>query len=129
MALVIAVVACAASCRRPGADETFIRADGSGRYEFTLDMADSLCTYDLSFYTRVDSEVDDIPLSITWYSPDGERFTENVHFHCAESQVAPYRLDCDPSPHGQWRLVVRAEVPGMRGLGLVCARKQRDGRK
>ena len=124
---VAALLFCAASCRRPVSDETFIRADGSGRYEFVMDMADSLCIYDLSFYTRVESDVDVVPMIVTWYSPEGKVFTEKIQFPVAQSPVAPYRQDCDPSPRGSWRLMVKADAPGMRGLGLVLRRKPLPG--
>ena len=45
------------SACRPASYEQFVRADQApgGVYEFRLDMGDSLATYDLSLYTRVDA--------------------------------------------------------------------------
>ena len=45
------------SACRPNSYEQFIRADQAscGEYVFALDMGDSLATYDLSLYTRVDA--------------------------------------------------------------------------
>ena len=37
------------SCAQPSSYEHFRRSDKSGEYSFTLDMSDTLASYDLSF--------------------------------------------------------------------------------
>ena len=126
----MSVILCLAAlygCHRPAAHETFLRSDGSGLYEFDLDMSDSLVVYDVSFYTRIDVEqLAGFPMQVRWYSPSGQLYSEQVYFDYSAGPVSLYRRSCDPQEHGIWRMMVRCEAPGMRGLGLVCARKSRS---
>ena len=124
--LMLSVLACA--CHRPVSYERFLRSDGSGMYEFEMDMSDSTCVYDLKFYTRLDDrDATGFPMQVRWYSPSGQLSSEQVYFDYASGPVAQYRLSCDPDEHGVWRMLVRADAPGMRGLGLVCAKRDRYG--
>ena len=121
-----AVLLCAAaSCSRPSSVETYRLNDGSGIYEFTLDFQDSTSVYDLSFYTRVDdADTKGFPMQVSWYSPSGQLLGERLWFDCS-SPVSPYRRGCDPPEHGTWRIMVKADAPGMRGLGLICSARKK----
>lgn len=122
-------------CTKPANYEEFIRADQaeSGIYRFTLDLADTLCTYDISFYlspARVDGQPDtcavsgSMPVYVVWTGPEGESFEEMVYMNTEET-IQPYRKDVAMAPLGEWRLALRPmEVPeGFRGLGVICHRK------
>ena len=105
--------------------EDFVKADGSGRYEFAVDMSDSLCTYDLSFYTRLDGRdaPSGFPMKIYLTSPSGQTYVEGVYFDCSSGVKVPYRTGLVPVEHGVWRMSVSAVAQGMCGLGLICEKK------
>lgn len=129
------------SCTRPVQTEEFRKIsqkDSLGRYTFILDLSDSLSTFDVSFYTRVDCSramfrvMEDICVEATWFSPDGKAFQETVYIpksSCTRSgawsreYLSPYRKNLEPYVHGLWQLSLA--VPddtrnGMRGMGVVC---------
>ena len=121
-------------CAKPANYEEFIRADQSesGIYSFTLDMADSLCTYDISFYispARTKDQADtcgvvsSIPVYVVWTGPDDGTFEEMVYMSPDEA-VQPYRKGVEMAVPGEWKLDLRPiEVPaGFRGIGIICHR-------
>lgn len=123
------------SCVRPGAYEEFLTVGESvaGRYNFELDMSDSLDTYDVSFYTRVDrgrtSTVREYPplkLDIWWKSPSGKVFDETVYMSSGDYRGVRelYRSGIVPSERGVWTLCIQPENPpkGLRGMGVICER-------
>ena len=143
MLLTAVLLAAAVSCARPESVEQYIGADQTppnGLYHFSLDLSDSLATYDLSFYTRIDAgrlrmaEAKDFPLSLTLTSPSGRRYRETVFFLVDETQrgsdfyssqyVKPYRTGLVPVEWGEWEMSVQVnggnEVQGLRGLGIIC---------
>ena len=127
--LLIVLAATICSCVRPSSTETFIPVDGAdfGMYRYELDLTDSLATYDLSFYTRVDGAVPGmLCLDVTWTSPVGDTFGETVYMHTGDSNGAceAYRTGVSPRMAGIWKLDVNIpDAPeGLRGLGLVCKR-------
>ena len=149
MALAV-VSAAAVSCARPESSEQFVSVDGretNGLYRFELDMSDSLSTYDVSFYSRIDanklklSKRKDFPLMVTWIAPSGQRFRETVYFGVFDESRGsdffssqfrkPYRTGLAPVEHGVWELNVLVnsgvDVPGFRGLGVVCKKNSPDG--
>lgn len=119
----VALIFLALSCSEPLSVETFVRNTG-GAYTFEVDMSHIGCTYDISFYTRLDSriKVPGFPMEIRWKSPSGEVFSETVYFDCSEHSRVLYRTGLIPVEEGVWTLDVRADADGMRGLGLICER-------
>ena len=94
-------------------------------YDFSFQMADSLSTYDFSFYTRVDGTWDSsIRLDAVWHSPDGGQFSETVYLRPESKNegIQSYRSGVQPSVPGDWRLTVLVpDAPeGFLGLGLIC---------
>ena len=123
------------SCSQPDSYEQFIRAKDapSGVYSFDLDLSDSTCLYDFSFYLRSDkpslwSRAKDRPvaLDIVWTAPSGESWPERVYLNSGDERgrVALYRRDCVPEEPGCWTLQVtpRDTDKGWRGLGIICHR-------
>lgn len=130
----LTVVACAvlllAACAEPLSRERFIISDGSGEYSFPVEMNDSSAVYDLSFYTVIDRSplqpdtLSFIPMALLWRSPSGRYFSENVYYPADSLQVC-YRRGLEPVETGTWVLEVSVdnEPEGMRGLGLIVAKK------
>lgn len=136
------VLLMAAGCSRPRSMELFA-AIGE---PLEVDLSDSLCTYDLSLYTRADFPVFgerpdcDIPLDLTLVSPSGKEYGERVFFPTGEPLhssfftsdfLAPWRTGCVPSEYGVWTLTVHVKdldwEPVLRGFGLVverCGKKE-----
>ena len=113
-----------AGCVKPDSVEIFIpsaKADG-GVYVFDLALADSLSTYDISFYTRVDgAPLDSLPLRVMWLSPSGNSFSETVYMDTSK-ETEVYRSGISLYEYGDWRICVRPGVEnrGFRGLGIIC---------
>lgn len=115
-------------CSRPTETEAFIKAADAagGAYSFQLPLEDSLATYDISFYTRVDSPAGrrsggSLELNVLWVSPSGERAGETVYMDTSKLLEA-YRTGVSPLEPGLWTLKVQVKDPpeGFRGLGVVC---------
>lgn len=115
----------AVSCARPSSDELYAVSDGSGKYEFTLDMSDSLCVYDLTFFTRLEgrTRASGFPMKIYLTSPSGTTYAENVYYDASQGLKVPYRTSLSPVEYGLWTLEARASAPGLAGLGLICTRQ------
>ena len=114
--------------------------EANGLYRYTLDLSDSLCTYDVSFYSRIDAtrikeaHSRDFSMMVTWTAPSGQRFRETVYFGLFDESagsdsysrqyVKLYRKGLVPMEFGTWNLEVLvnsgADVPGFRGLGVIC---------
>ncbi len=123
------------SCSRPQSYETFVKAADApgGVYSYQLDLSDSLASYDISFYSRVDrnslnvrNEYPQIRLEVTWVSPSGQNFSETVYMRGSNSagDIQKYRSGVVPRESGEWTLKVKA-FPGegkFRGLGVICRR-------
>jgi len=112
------------SCSRPMSVEKFVRADGSGVYDFVMDMTDTLHAYDLSFYTRIEGKTapTGFPMKIYLTSPSGQTYVESVYFNCSEHAVVPYRTGLVPVEAGEWKMSVSADAQGLCGIGLICAK-------
>ena len=116
------------SCSRPHSREYFIRSDKSGEYSFELEMADSLSSYDISFYTVIDrlllgpDTLRCFPMQIVWRSPSGRYFSETVYYP-ADSLRVRYRSGMVPSEPGIWSLgvTISPEPQGLRGLGVIIS--------
>ena len=148
--MLAAIAAVGVSCSRPLSTEQYIsvdRREANGIYRFSLDLSDSLATYDVSFYSRIDanrlkhSVAKDFSLMVTWTAPSGRRFRETVYFGVFDESrgsdsfssqfLKPYRTGLVPVEHGVWELDVLvnsgAEVPGFRGLGVICKKNLPHG--
>ena len=130
----------AVSCREPDTLEQFV--PGEGPFEYTVNMSDSLSTYDFAFYTRLDGRHRDIeceremPLTVVWQAPSNQLFAETVFlplagtdktFYSRQVRV-PYRSGVVPAEAGVWtlRVSVPVRIPGLRGLGLITTKKPWD---
>ncbi|MBQ6087862.1 MAG: hypothetical protein IJK96_07405 [Bacteroidales bacterium] len=138
---VLTVILAAAACSRPVSVEKFIKASDCpvpDRYDFVLDMADTLVSYDITFYTRLSrgdgSLLLSIPLTVSATSPSGKLYSEDVWAdvsspesvgHFDRDFIIPYRSEVRPAEAGEWKLSVT--VPsGMDCLGGVgCILKRR----
>lgn len=148
--IVAAVAVFLSSCSRPLSSEQFVKIGDKGEdglYHFALDFSDSLCTYDLAFYSRLDcsssklSEVRDFPMTVVLISPDGRKYSEKVYFEVHKDRPdedfysnqyrIPYRSGLVPVKWGAWEMTVRIDsdryIPGFRGLGLICEKNISDG--
>lgn len=138
------------SCARPDSVEQYVgieQREANGIYRYSIDLSDSLATYDITFYSRIDAgrqrmaETGDFPLMVTWISPSGQRYRETVFFNVRDeargssfytSQYRkPYRTGLVPVENGIWDLTVHVnagnEVPGFRGLGVICRKNLPHG--
>lgn len=129
------------SCRKPSVYERFVQNNDcteAGVYDFVVDMSDSLATYDVSLYTRVDGDHSGentsvgVLVDVAWKSPSGIVYSEKVYFPFSEGTeffsrqaVMPYRVDTVPVEYGLWELSLRPQVDiaGLRGWGVKCVRK------
>lgn len=134
IAIALLAALLAVSCSKPAVSESFVSVDETdviGSYVFDMDLCDSLATYDLYLYTRVDqlpstlAAREDMELRVRWISPEGERYEETVFFPVREKIKALYRRDFAPVMPGMWKLElsVRDEIEGLRGMGIVLERK------
>lgn len=116
------------SCSQPSSTETFLR--GNGPYVFTVDMSESLATYDVDLFTRIDAMEfpAQLRLDITWKDPLDSLFTETVYLPVSrgssffsQESYAPYRADVAPAVPGLWSVTVAVPNPpeGLNGMGLV----------
>ncbi|MBR4826540.1 MAG: hypothetical protein IKZ91_01485 [Bacteroidales bacterium] len=118
-----------ASCSQPPSREYFQRSDGSGEYEFALELTDSLASYDFSFYTAMDRPVfvrdtlSCFPMQVLWRSPSGRYFSETVYYPVSH-KIVLYRKGVVPSEYGTWTVSVTLpeEPKRLRGLGLIGKR-------
>ena len=145
--IVAALAVVLSACSRPTSSEQFVKIGDKGEdglYHYALDLSDSLCTYDLTFYSRIDcsnarlSELRDFPMIVNWISPDGRKYSEKVYFKVRREQGdedfysnqyrIPYRSGIVPVQWGEWEMTVRIDsdryLPGFRGLGLICEKIQ-----
>ena len=136
------VMAAFTGCSEPCQREVFIKSndrDGTTAYTFPLDMSDSLCRYDISFYTRIDCDGESfsamppaIALEITCISPSGQKYAETVSIpkdsfidesHFSKEYKVPYRAGLIPVENGIWEMSVTVmdekEFPGLRGWGTI----------
>ena len=148
--MLAAVAVAGISCSRPVSYEKFVSVEdreANGLYSFSIDLSDSLCTYDVSFYSRIDAirfkemHSRDFSLMVTWTAPSGQRYRETVYFGpfdesagsdpYSRQYVKPYRRSLVPVEFGTWDIEVLvnsgAEVPGFRGLGIICKKNLPDG--
>ena len=77
-----------AACSEPAQMEYFCSSDDRdslGRFCYSLDMSDSLSTYDIAFYTRIDCSpkdfdaLNDVRVDVELVSPAGLSYVETVY--------------------------------------------------
>lgn len=142
----VCAVLFASGCVKPSSYEAFVRSSDrgdDGLYRFTLDLSDTMATYDLSIYSRIDcmspqmSDFEDISMSAWWTSPGGETFREDFFFPVQDSTSSdfystpylfPFREDFKPVEAGEWKLafdVAEGEgIPQICGMGIICKTKK-----
>ena len=106
-----------------------------GRYVFDLDLSDEDCSYDISFFTRIDKPLlrnvadTSFRLAVNWTSDQGDILDEAVWFPIDSTQVL-YRKGVSMVNPGIWTLCVETigEPVGMRGLGIICKRNENGTR-
>ena len=127
------------SCISQMGSEEFIR--GSGPYAFPVDFSDSLCSYDIAIYSRIDTRetevlaMGELPLTVVWTAPDGKgEYAENVYLplegerrgYFSRQVWQQYRKGVRPAVYGEWTLTVSlpdtVRVRGLRGIGLEVLR-------
>ena len=132
----------AAACSRPVSVERFIKAVDCAvpyRYDFVLDMADTLVSYDIVFYTRLSrgdgSILLSIPFTVASTSPSGKLYSEEVWAdvsspesvgHFERDFIIPYRTDVSPVEAGEWNLsvTVPSGMDSVEGLGCILKRRK-----
>lgn len=118
------------SCHVPPSEEMFIRVDQAvdSVYTFPVRMVDGTVAYDISFYTVIDGQgVTSLPIEVRWTSPSGQEYAETVSMSVGnpKGDRQLYRSNLEPYEYGEWSLSlkVQGEVPGFRGIGVICERK------
>lgn len=134
LAVLILAFCLACACTPPGAYEKFVPASEAEEniYIFDVDLSDTTCLYDVSFYTKVDTplakpkEMKSFKMDIFWVSPSDRRYEEIVYYPSWETRV-PYRRGVEVSEGGEWRLAIQISDPpaGLRGLGVIFKRAER----
>lgn len=122
------------SCAEPDMESRFVKVKDAenGFYLFTVDMSDSLSSYDFGFYFRADrpfadSRQYDIPVDVSWVSPSSMiKLKERVYLigRGDEDRVLQYRTGVRTSETGEWTIqLYPREVPdGFQGIGLTMKR-------
>lgn len=144
MILLAAMAGMFLSCSEPLVTETFVRSsqrDADGCYRYCVDMSDSLSSYSLYFFTRIDGpgagDRRDIRLHVDLVSPSGQRYAEETVIPSGSFRsngrftsdcYVPYRTGFVPAEYGDWMLSVtvdgEAAMEGFRGLGLRISRQK-----
>ncbi len=117
------------ACSEPQAREYFLRSNSAGEYSFSVELTDSLHSYDFSFYTAIDKPLFrndtlvSFPMQVVWRSPSGRYFSETVYYPADSSRVL-YRSGMMPSEFGEWSIGVTLpqQPPRLRGLGIIVSR-------
>lgn len=135
-------------CSRPASDEAYVKSsqrDEWGRYEFAVDMADSLISgYDADIVIALEcgaqafESFGNMPLTMVWKAPSDMQFEEKVWVSrndLSENSMfskrfqIKYRYGIVPYELGLWRLYI--SIPedfiyeyNISGIGLKVSRKQ-----
>ena len=121
-------------CDGPDMESRFVKVKDAenGFYLFTVDMPDSLGSYDFGFYFKADrpfadSRQYDIPVDVSWISPSSMiKLKERVYLSGRgdEGRVQEYRTGVRTSETGEWTIqLYPREVPdGFQGIGLTMKR-------
>ena len=115
-------------CGGPDSTQEFIFYRDSGIYQYSLDMTDSLSTYEILFYTRMET-VDStsvFPIYLVLESPSGEKYQDTHIFDYNVGKVSRYASDLDPYEHGIWTLTLNVRSDDVTGMGAML-KKKRNG--
>lgn len=122
------------SCAETDTESSFVRKEDAenGFYLFKLDMPDSLCSCDFSFYFKAEqafagSKRYDIPMDVSWISPSSKTVLKErvyVSGNGNREQMQEYRSGVRLSETGEWTIqVYPRDLPsGFQGLGLTVKR-------
>lgn len=119
-----------AACTKPSTYEAFVTAENAnaGMFNFYLDLSDSLSTFDVYLYTRVDRrqssrEFDPMEVKIWWVAPSGSVYDETVWMRTGDHRGVKqlYRKGIVPSEAGEWNLCLKpVDAPdSFRGIGVI----------
>ena len=124
ISLVIGVLSASCTCTEPYSQEDYVKTrkrDKSGRYEFVLDMPDSLKRYDLDLIVVMDcgkkrfSSFENASVNMLWVSPSGQLFNETVWLSRKDLSSRTlfsrlfevrYRAGLVPTEYGNWKLYI-----------------------
>lgn len=142
VASALLVAAMLSSCSRPVQVETYVGArhrNADGMYSMTVDMSDTLASYDFTIFTRLDlrkSQFEQLDGSIgvgaEWVAPDSTRYREFFYIpkdsyssstSFSKDYFLPYRRGVVPNLPGVWTvnfLVMGDAAKYMNGMGLIC---------
>lgn len=131
-----------AACSEPAQMEYFCSSDDRdslGRFCYSLDMSDSLSTYDIAFYTRIDCSpkdfdaLNDVRVDVELVSPAGLSYVETVYLPvesfssrkiCTYDSVVDYRKGLTPVEWGVWQMYLSLpEIQGLRGMGVINGKR------
>lgn len=131
-----------AACSEPAQMEYFCSSDDRdslGRFCYSLDMSDSLSTYDIAFYTRIDCSpkdfdaLNDLRVDVELVSPAGLSYVETVYLPVASfssrkrstyDSIADYRTGLTPVEWGVWQMYLSLpEIQGLRGMGVINGKR------
>lgn len=131
-----------AACSEPAQMEYFCSSDDRdslGRFCYSLDMSDSLSTYDIAFYTRIDCSpkdfdaLNDVRVDVELVSPAGLSYVETVYLpvasfssrkRCTYDSIADYRTGLTPVEWGVWQMYLSLpEIQGLRGMGVINGKR------
>ena len=127
LGIMVAAALLLCGCSRPMDFEKFVKSSDAvaDNYDFEISVLDTLSTYDLSFYTRIDRPVfrrqeASMKLIVKWISPSGAVGGEVVYMDVSKAAEA-YRSGVSFRQTGNWILSVKVADPpeGLRGLGLA----------
>ena len=120
--IILAVLLAASSCGSE-VESSFVRSADAPRgiYSLSVDLSDSLSSYDLSLYTRIEEPV---TLEVSWVSPSLEVPLTDTVVVCPDRRKGVevlYRSGVCPSEKGVWTLRIRPlpEPEGFSGVGVV----------
>ena len=130
-------------CSRPSSREYFVMredAEYGDTYSFTIDLTDTLLTYDLEFFTRLervpfqDLQREDIVLDLRWFSTFGAILTDTLVVSPGDPAGANYFSRDIITPYGneavfgvpdEWRLNAKVvnDSESLRGLGIILSQR------
>lgn len=134
------------TCAEPYSQEDYVKTrnrDQAGRYEFTIDMSDSLKHYDVDLIVVMDcgkkrfSSFENASVNMLWSSPSGKLFNETVWLSRKDlSSQTPfsklfevrYRAGLVPTEYGDWKLYIALkedvlETYKVPGIGIRLKKK------
>lgn len=111
------------------------KADSLGRLQVGLEFPDTVASYDISLYSRLDctakefSKLKEFPVGIELVSPSGKIYGETVYvpldeFGGPDGAVhdfsVPYRTGVVPVEGGEWKMYITLpDISGLHGMGVI----------